>query len=73
MLKQANTSAEIAAANLAMGALFFACPSCEYSKVKGTCRTKPICVGDVQFRQGKTIIPQDSSEIHTAETVWVIF
>lgn len=69
----ANTPAEEAAADLAMAAFFFACRSCEYIQVKGPRRTKPIRVGDVQFRQGKIIVPHDSPELHLAETVSVIF
>jgi hypothetical protein len=73
MLERANTPAEIAAADLAMGAFFYACRSCEYSKVKGPRRTKPIRVGDIQFRRGKIIIPHNLPELHSAETVSVIF
>jgi hypothetical protein len=73
MLERANTLAKIATADLAMGAFFFACRSCEYSKVQGPRRTKPIHIGDVQFRQGKTIITHNDPKLHTAETVSVIF
>jgi hypothetical protein len=69
----ASTPAEEAAADLAMAAFFFACRSCEYIKVSGPRRTKPIRVGDVQFRQGKAIVPHDSPELHQAETVALIF
>jgi hypothetical protein len=69
----ANSPAAVAAADLAMAAFFFACRSCEYIQVTGPRRTKPIRVGDVQFRQGKLIISHDSPELHLAETVSVIF
>jgi hypothetical protein len=73
MLEGATTAAKKATADLAMGAFFFACRSCEYTKVTGSRRTKPIRVGDVQFLQGKKIIPHDSPDLHTAKTVSVIF
>jgi hypothetical protein len=73
MMASAATPAETAAANLAMAAFFFACRSCEYTKVKGDRRTKAIRVGDVQFRTGKTLLSHDAPKLHTAETVSVIF
>jgi hypothetical protein len=72
-MASAATPAETAAADLAMAAFFFACRSCQYTKVKGARRTKPIHVRDIQFRTGKTLLPHDSVDLHTAETVSVIF
>jgi hypothetical protein len=73
MKNLASSPAAEAAADLAMAVFFFACRSCEYLKVSGSRRTKPIRVGDVQFRKGKITIPHDSLELHFAETVSVIF
>jgi hypothetical protein len=73
LLERANTPAEIAAADLAMGAFFFACRSCEYTKVTGPRRTKPIRVGDVQFRKGKAFLLHDSPDLDSADTVSVLF
>jgi hypothetical protein len=73
MRELASTPADTAAADLAMAAFFFACRSCKYIQVQGPRRTKPIRVGDVQFRQGKVIVPHDSPELHLAETVSIIF
>jgi hypothetical protein len=73
MLDRAKTLAKTTTANLAMGRFFCVCRSCKYSKVKGPHCTKPICIGDIQFRQGKTIIPHDAPELHTAVTVSLIF
>jgi hypothetical protein len=73
MPELATTPAELAAADLAMGAFFFACRSCEYVKVSGERRTKTIQIGDVQFRHGRIIIPHSSPEIYQAETVAIVF
>jgi hypothetical protein len=73
MQELATTAAEVAAADLAMAAFFFACRSCEYCKVSGERRTKPIRVGDVRFRKGRKIVPHDSPALHLADTVAIIF
>jgi hypothetical protein len=70
---QATSKADIAAADLAMGAFFFACRSCEYSKVSGPRRTKTIRVGDIQFRLGTTVIPHSSPGLQLADTVSLTF
>jgi hypothetical protein len=69
----AVTLTDIAAADLAMGAFFFACRSCEYSHVTGPRRTKPIRVGDVQFRLGRKILLHSSLDLHLADTVSLTF
>jgi hypothetical protein len=73
MKARAITNADIAAAALAMGAFFFACRSCEYSRVPGPRRTKTMRIGDVQFRLGNTIIPHSSPKLHLADTVSLTF
>jgi hypothetical protein len=73
MQKLASNELELASADLAMGAFFFACRSCEYLYVSGTRRTKTLRVGDVQFRRGRHIIPHTSPDIHLAEQVSVVF
>jgi hypothetical protein len=73
MRKLANTESESASADLAMGAFFFACRSCEYLHVSGTRRTKTLRVGDIQFRQGRHVIPHLSPDLHLAEQVSVVF
>jgi hypothetical protein len=69
----ASSPAAEAAADLVMAVFFFACRSCEYLKVSGSRRTKPIRVGDIQFQKGKATVPHDSPELHLAETISVIF
>jgi hypothetical protein len=73
MRDRAIIAADIAAADLAMGAFFFACRSCEYSRVKGPRRTKTIRIGDVQFRQGSTVLPHTSPHLPLADTVSLTF
>jgi hypothetical protein len=73
MRKLSDTPREIATANLALGAFFFACQSCKYSKVSGPGKTKPIQVGDVQFWQGRRLVPHTSPDLHLADTVSIIF
>jgi hypothetical protein len=73
MHELAASPADHAVADLAMGAFFFACRSCEYSSVKGPRRTKTLRVGDVQFRRGRHIIPHTSPDLHLAEQVSVVF
>jgi hypothetical protein len=60
-------------ADLAIGAFFFACRSCEYLKVQGARRTKTIRQGDIEFRRGRTILPFTSPNLHLAETVSILF
>ena len=60
-------------ADLAMGAFFFACRSCEYLKVKGKRRTKTIAKSDVRFSKGKVVLPHDSPDLHLADKVVVRF
>jgi hypothetical protein len=73
MYTVANDEKEMAGADLAMGAFFFACRSCEYSSVSGPRRTKTLRVGDVQFRRGRHIILHTSLDLHLAEQVSVVF
>jgi hypothetical protein len=69
----ASTELETAGADLAMGAFFFACRSCEYLHVSGERRTKTLRIGDVQFRIGRQVIPHTSPDLHQAEQVSVVF
>jgi hypothetical protein len=73
MQEIANDAVETAAADLAMGAFFFACRSCEYSSVKGPRRTKTLRIGDIQFRRGRHVLPHDPPDLHLAEQVSVVF
>jgi hypothetical protein len=70
---QATTPADTAAADLAMGGFFFACRSCEYLRVTGARRTKTLQVGDIQFRQGRSVLPHSSPDLHRADTVSLTF
>jgi hypothetical protein len=69
----AESPSDLATADLAMGAFFFACRSCEYLKVTGARRTKTLQVGDIQFRKGKTVLPHSSPNLHLADTVSLTF
>jgi hypothetical protein len=69
----ATSPADTAAADLAMGAFFFACRSCEYLQVKGPRRTKTLQVGDIQFRKGHSVVPHSSPDLHLADTVSLTF
>jgi hypothetical protein len=69
----ATNKLKLAGADLAMGAFFFACRSCEYSHITGERRTKTRCVGDVQFRIGRQVIPHTSLDLHKAKEVSVVF
>jgi hypothetical protein len=60
-------------ADLAIGAFFFACRSCEYLQVKGSRRTRTLQKGNIVFRRNRTIIPHDSPDLHRAETVTLLF
>jgi hypothetical protein len=73
MKTRASNNTDHAAADLAMGAFFFACRSCEYSYVTGPRRTKPVRVGDVQFRLGHLILPHQAPNLHLATTVSLTF
>jgi hypothetical protein len=55
-------------------AFFFAMRSCEYLKVPGDRRTKPIRMCDITFRDKfYRIIPNSSEFLHDAESVSVTF
>ena len=49
ILKTASTEREVLIANLVIGAFFFACRSCEYSKTTGEPRTRILRIEDMQF------------------------
>jgi hypothetical protein len=69
----AESPSNLATADLAMGAFFFACRSCQYLKVTGARRTKTLQVGDIHFRKGKTALPHSSPNLHLADTVSLTF
>jgi hypothetical protein len=75
MYMKAHASSELEhhTADLALGAFFFACRSCEYLKVKGARRTKTLRVVDIQFRRGRQVLAHDSPSLHLADTVTVTF
>jgi hypothetical protein len=73
MRETASSELQTHAADLAIGAFFFACRSCEYLKVRGERRTKTIRAGDIEFRKGHTILPHDSPDLHLADTVSIFF
>lgn len=59
---------------LSLAALFFACRSCEYSKVNGERKTKLLQVQDICFRQGHSLLKSHSYNIlSTATSVSLTF
>jgi hypothetical protein len=69
----AITELDFHTADLAIGAFFFACRSCEYLKVKGKRRTKTLRIQDIEFRKGRVIVPHDSPDLHLADKVTLFF
>ena len=59
-------------ADLINGAFFFACRSCEYSKVTGTRKTKIITIRNIRFRKGNRILKY-RTQYHTADSVSITF
>ena len=59
-------------ADLINGAFFFACRSCEYSKVSGTRKTKLITIRHIRFRQGNRLL-KHRSLFHKADSVSITF
>ena len=58
--------------DLINGAFFFACRSCEYSKVSGTRKTKLITIRHIRFRQGNRLL-KHRSLFHKADSVSITF
>ena len=59
-------------AHLINGVFFFACRSCEYSKVSGTRKTKLITVRNIKFRIGNRLL-KHRCLFHKADSVSITF
>ena len=59
-------------AHLINGVFFFACRSCEYSKVSGTRKTKIITIRNIKFRKGHRLV-KHKPQLHTADSVSITF
>ena len=65
---------EKAQAELICGALFFAMQSCECTFTgMGECKTRPIRVCDIVFRNGAQVIAHNNPNLYLAETVSINF
>jgi hypothetical protein len=73
MHERAKTPKEKALAELAIGAFFFAMRSCEYTKVSEPRRTKLLCLRNIRFFRGGTILTHDHPELDTADAVSILF
>jgi hypothetical protein len=73
MHERARTEKEVAAAQLAIGAYFFAMRSCEYLKVRDTRRTSLLCIRNIRFFRNGTEMYHDHPELDTADAVTVTF
>ena len=58
--------------DLINGAFFYACRSCEYSKVSGTRKTKVITIRNIKFRKGNRVLKYEKL-YHTADSVSITF
>ena len=61
------------AAQLCIGALFFAMRSCEYTKVTGARRTNTLTLGDIRFYRHRRLLPITDPNLHLADTVSITF
>jgi len=68
-----HSETEMHIADLVGGAFFFACRSCEYSKVKGERKTKIIEVGNIQFFSGNRRLNHNAPDLHLADSVSITF
>ena len=73
--KRSSTELEIALAQLSIGAAFFACRSCEYSKVpKGDeRRTKLLCLRNVRLFRDRRLISTPFTDLESADSVAITF
>jgi hypothetical protein len=68
-----STPAEKATAGLAIGAFFFAMPSCEYVHVTGTRRTKPLRLQNLGFFRNNRIMSLDDPDLCLATDLSITF
>lgn len=68
-----STPAERAAADLAIGAFFFAMRSCEYVHVTGSRRTKPLRLRNLRFFRNHKVMDLDDPELSSATAISITF
>ena len=73
LLNSAKSKKEMAIAHLSIFAFFYACRSCEYSKVQGDRKTKTIKVKNIRFFTGHKELKHDNPHLANAERVTVTF
>jgi hypothetical protein len=60
-------------ADLIGGSFFFACRSCEYSKVSGERRTKLLTLGDIEFWKKGRVMEHYEEDLDSADKVSITF
>ena len=75
MMTSAVTDRQKAVTQLAIGAFFFACRSCEYLKVGAAehKRTKILKIGNIKFQRTGNLVTQTSNDLHLADNVTLTF
>ncbi len=69
----AVTTTEKAAAELLIGAFFFAMHSCEYCKSHGECKTKLLAIKNFHFYKNKKILKLNDNSLHQADVMKIVF
>ena len=75
MHTSAKTDLDSAIADLCTGAIFFCMRSCEYSKVprQQDKKIKLLCLRNLRFFQGSTLLQQDPDELDNATLISITF
>jgi hypothetical protein len=69
----AVTTTEKAAAELLIGAFFFAMRSCEYCKVNGERKTKLLAIKNFHFYKNKKLLKLNDNNLHQADVMKIVF
>ena len=73
LFNSATTKKEVAIAHLSIFAFFYACRSCEYSKVQGDRKTKTITIKNIRFFSLHKELSHDHLHLANAERVTITF
>jgi hypothetical protein len=68
-----SSTAEVAAADLAIGAFFFAMRSCEYTHVTGSRRTKPLRLRNLRFLRNNKVLALSDPDLASATAIAITF